>query len=127
MNKPIYLYITPFFPSTEKGWGGYCLDAAKAIARDGRYDVRVMVIGEGDDYEWAGVKVSRFRRVIAPSGTIPFVLEGFNNRIFRRKWKSMGIDLRNVSVCHANTLDCGHYAAFFKRLNPNAKTVVQLH
>ena len=127
MVKPIYLYITPFFPSPEKGWGGYCLDAAKAIARDGRYDVRVMVIGEGDDYEWAGVKVSRFRRVIAPSGTIPFVLEGFNNRIFRRKLKSMGIDLRNVSVCHANTLDCGHYAAFFKRLNPNAKTVIQLH
>lgn len=127
MVKPIYLYITPFFPSPQKGWGGYCFDAAKAIARDGRYDVRVMVIGEGDDYEWAGVKVSRFRRVIAPSGTIPFVLEVFNNRIFRRKLKSMGIDLRDVAVCHANTLDCGHYAAFFKRLNPNAKTVIQMH
>ena len=127
MVKPIYLYITPFFPSPQKGWGGYCFDAAKAIARDGRYDVRVMVIGEGDDYEWVGVKVSRFRRLIAPSGTIPFVLEVFNNRIFRRKLKSMGIDLRDVAVCHANTLDCGHYAAFFKRLNPNAKTVIQMH
>ena len=127
MAKPIYLYITPFFPSPGNWRGGYCLDAAKAIARDGRYDVRVMVAGKGEDYEWDGVKVSRFRRVTAPSGTIPFVLEGFNNRIFRCKVKSMGIDPCDVAVCHANTLDCGHYAAFFKRLNPNAKTVIQLH
>ena len=127
MAKPIYLYITPFFPSPGNWRGGYCLDAAKAIARDGRYDVRVMVAGKGDDYEWDGMKVSRFRRVTAPSGTIPFVLEGLNNRIFRCKLKSMGIDSCDVAVCHANTLDCGHYAAFFKRLNPCAKTIVQMH
>ena len=127
MNKPIYLYITPFFPAPGNWRGGYCLDAAKSIAHDGRYDVRVMVVGKGDDYEWDGMKVSRFRRVTAPSGTIPFVLEGLNNRIFRRKVKSIGIDPCDVAVCHTNTLDCGHYAAFFKRLNPCAKTIVQMH
>ena len=127
MLKPIYLYITPFFPSPEHWRGGYCLDAAKAIARDGRYDVRVMVVGKGDDYEWDGVKVSRFRRIIAPSGIFTFILEGFNNRIFLRKLRAMEINLGDVAVCHANTLDCGHYAAFFKRLNPAAKAVVQMH
>ena len=127
MNKPIYLYITPFFPSPEHWRGGYCLDAAKAIARDGRYDVRVMVTGKGVDYEWDGVTVFRFRRIIAPSGIIPFILTGLNNVIFRRKLKEMGVDPRNVTVCHANTLDFGHYAAFFKRLNSKAKTIIQLH
>ena len=127
MTAPIYLYITPFFPSPEKWWGGYCLDAAKAIARDGRYDVRVMVVGKGGDYEWDGIKVARFRRLIAPSGVVPFFLEGLNNRIFLSKLKKMGVNPRNVAVCHANTLDCGHYAAYFKRLNPDAKTVIQMH
>ena len=127
MVKPIYLYITPFFPSPERWWGGYCLDAAKAIEWDGRYDVRIMVVGRGGDYEWDGVRVSRFMRINAPSGIFPFFLEGINNRFFLRKLKAMGIDPRDVAVCHANTLGCGHYAAFFKRLNPNAKSVIQLH
>ena len=127
MSKPVYLYITPFFPSPESWRGGYCLDAVKAIINDGRYDVRIMVVGKGGDYEWDGVKVSRFMRVNAPSGIFPFFLEGINNRFFLRKLKPMGIDPRDVAVCHANTLGCGHYAAFFKRLNPNAKSVIQLH
>ena len=127
MDKPLYIYITPFFPSQEKWWGGYCLDAVKAISRDGRYDVRVMVTGNGRDYEWDGVAVACFRRVTAPAGIVPFVLEGYNNRLFLRKLKVMGIDPRDVAVCHANTLACGHYAAFFNRINPKAKTIIQMH
>ena len=127
MSKPVYLYITPFFPSPESWRGGFCFDAVKAIIRDGRYDVRIMVVGKGGDYEWDGVKVSRFMHVNAPSGIFPFFLEGINNRFFLRKLKAMGIDPRDVAVCHANTLGCGHYAAFFKRHNPNAKSVIQLH
>ena len=127
MKKPIYLYITPYFPSPDKWWGGYCLDAAKAIVRDGRYEVRVMVVGNGEDYEWDGLSVSRFRRVMAPCGLIPFFVNCVNNRYFLRKLGVMGINPRDVAVCHANTLVYGHYAAFFKRLNPAAKTVIQMH
>jgi glycosyltransferase involved in cell wall biosynthesis len=127
MIKPIYLYITPFFPSPKSWRGGYCFDAVKAIIRDGRYDVRIMVVGKGADYEWDGVKVSRFHRISAPSGIFPFVLEGLNNWVFVRKLKILGIKPQDVAVCHVNTLDCGQYAAFFKRINPLAKSIIQLH
>ena len=43
--KRIYLFVTPFFPSPESWRGGYCLDAAQALIRDGRFDVRVFVPG----------------------------------------------------------------------------------
>lgn len=42
-SKPIYLYITPFFPSSRTWQGGFCLDAVRAIRADGRYEVVVMV------------------------------------------------------------------------------------
>lgn len=126
-QKPIYLYVTPFFPSSESWRGGYCLDAVKAIIHDGRYDVRIMVVGKGDDYEWDSLTVSRLRRVDAPSGIFPFLLEGLNNRILLRKLEALGINPQDVAVCHSNTLGCGHYAVFIKRINPLAKSIIQLH
>ncbi len=127
MRKPVYLYITPFFPSPESWRGGYCQDAAKALVRDGRFDVRVIVPGRGDDYEWDGVKVLRMQQLSVPCGLVPFALDWWNNRIFKSRLMKAGIQPSDVAVCHANTLGCGHYAAFFKRLNPSAKAVVQLH
>ena len=127
MKKPVYLYVTPFFPSQNSWRGGYCLDAAKAIARDGRYDVCVMVTGDGDDYEWDGIRVARFRRLNAPSGVIPFLLNWLNNRLFKKKLDELGIITSKVSVCHVNTLAFGQYAAYFKRLNPNTNAIIQLH
>lgn len=127
MNKPIYLYITPFFPSPESWRGGYCLDAAKALMRDGRYDVRVMVTGKGGDYEWDGIKVYRFKKLGLPCGVAPFLVNWLNNRRFKRKLREMGIRPEEVAVCHANTLGFTHYAAYFKGFNPKAKTVVQMH
>ena len=127
MSKPIYIYLTPFFPSPESWRGGYCLDAAKALIRDGRYDVRVMVPDRGDDYEWDGVKVYRFRRIVAPSGTVPFLLFWINNWFLRRKLKREGILAERVSVFHANTLNLGHYSACMKKLNPSCRTIIQFH
>jgi glycosyltransferase involved in cell wall biosynthesis len=127
MNKPIYLYITPFFPSPKSWRGGYCLDAVKAIIRDGRYDVRVMVIGNDSDYIWDDINIACFRKVNAPSGVIPFLFKWINNNLFIQKIKSMSIDFSNVAVCHVNTLDCGHYASCFKKINPQTKTIIQMH
>ena len=126
-NKPIYLYITPFFPSPESWRGGYCLDAVKAIINDGRYDVRVFVSGNGDDYEWDGVKVLRFRRITAPSGILPFLFCGINNWFFKRKLKQAGINIENVSVCHSNTIVFGHYSSWMKKQNKLSKAIVQFH
>lgn len=127
MSKPIYLYITPFFPSPESWRGGYCLDAVKAIIRDGRYDVRVIACGPGHDYEWDGVLVYRLKRVIAPFGLFPFLLDYLNNHFLKRLLDRIGVSGEDVGVCHANTLGFAHYAAFFKRISPHAKTIVQFH
>lgn len=126
-QKPIYLYITPFFPSPESWRGGYCLDAVKAIMRDGRYDVRVIAEGTGDNYEWDGIKVHRMRRLVAPCGLVPFLLAPINNLLFRRTLKRMGIKPDDVAVCHANTTEFGHYAAWFKRMNRSATAIIQMH
>ena len=127
MDKPVYLYITPFFPSPESWRGGFCLDAVKALVRDGRYDVRVLTIGRGGDYEWDGVKVLRMRRLVVPCGLAPFLFAPVNNFIFRRKLRDAGIDSSKVAVCHVNTFVFGHYAAYFKRLSKSAKAIVQIH
>ncbi len=127
MDKPVYLYVTPYFPSPESWRGGFCLDAAKALIRDGRYDVRVLTTGKGGDYEWDGIKVLRMKRLVALCGLLPFLLAPVNNLIFRRKLRDAGIDVSKVAVCHVNTFVFGHYAAYFKRLGKSAKTVVQIH
>ena len=127
MGKQIYLYITPFFPSPESWRGGYCFDAVKALMRDGRYDVRVMVPGRGNDYEWDGIKIYRFKKIGLPCGVAPFLVRPYNNRQFRLKLKEIGIRPEEVAVCHTNTLGFAQYAAYFKRLNPVAKTLMQTH
>ena len=127
MTKPIYLYITPFFPSPESWRGGYCLDAVKAIIRDGRYDVRVIACGDGHDYEWDGVLVYRLKRVIAPFGLFPFLLDYLNNHFLKRLLDRIGVLVADVGVCHVNTLGLAHYAVFFKRINSCAKTIIQFH
>lgn len=126
-QRPVYLYLTPFFPSPTSWRGGYCLDAVKAIAKDGRYDVRVIVPGRGDDYEWDGVHVYRMRRYIAPCGLFPFILAPLNDYLFRHLLKRIGVVPADVAVCHANTLDFGHYASHFKNLNRKTTTLIQLH
>lgn len=127
MSDRVYLYITPFFPSPTTWRGGYCLDAAKALIRDGRFDVRVITFGGGADYEWDGVKVASVRRIVAPSGIFPFWINVINNWLLKKKLKSIGIRLSDVYVCHANTLNCGNYAAYLKSHNPRLKSIIQMH
>ena len=40
--KPIYLVITPFFPTVESFRGPYVYDQVKVLERDGRYRVVVL-------------------------------------------------------------------------------------
>ena len=83
--KPIYLFVTPFFPSPESWRGGFCLDAAQALIRDGRFNVRVFVPGTGPDYEVEGVRVYRFPRTILRGELAPFLVDGRNARAFVRR------------------------------------------
>ena len=44
-DKSIYLVVTAFFPSVESFRGPYVYDQVKAIMKDGRYQVVVMMPG----------------------------------------------------------------------------------
>lgn len=127
MNLPVYLYITPFFPSADDWRGGYCYDAVKALQRLGKYDVRVLKPGAGLDYEYGGVKVCQFASYQLPCGLLPFLNYRRNVRSFVRKLAEIGIAASQVKVCHCHVLECAPYAVAFKRLNPDALTLLHHH
>lgn len=125
-KKPIYLYVTPFFPSTSHWQGGFCYDAVKAIMNDGRYEVVVIATGSAsEDYEYNGVKVYSLRRLKLPYDCAPFLFTWLNGWLLRRKLASVGVDVRDIAVCHANMQP--EYAYAIKCANPTSKAIWQTH
>ena len=128
--KPIYLYITPFFPSFTSWQGGFCMDAVKALQRDGRYEVFVLSAEyRGGDYEINGVKVYYLpRRKLGASEYFEWFFVGWNNRLFVGKLRQIGLDLGKIAVCHIH--DYNHYVQYalaLKRINPSCITLVHHH
>lgn len=125
-----YLYITPFFPSDRSWRGGFCLDAVKALKRDGRYNVIVMTATEcGGDYEYQGVKVYQIPRIrLGASEYFEALLEPANNFLFLKKLQSIGVRLSDVAVCHVH--DYEHYIPYamaIKTRNSHVLTLVHHH
>ncbi len=125
--KRVYLFVTPYFPSPDSWRGGYCLDAAQALIRDGRYDVHVFVPGSGADYEVEGVRVHRFPHKVLPCELAPFLVAGRNVRAFMRRVEEVGIEWNDVDVCHVHTVEFAPYARAAKRINPQVLSVLQHH
>jgi glycosyltransferase involved in cell wall biosynthesis len=125
-NKPIYLYVTPFFPSALHWQGGFCYDAVRALIHDARYDVRILLTGSSDhDYDYHDVRVHCVRRLKFPLDCAPFFLVRLNGWLFKRKLRKLGIDIGRVSVCHSNVNP--EYSFVVKRENPKAKVLWQTH
>ena len=127
MNKPIYIVVTPFFPSPATWRGAYCYDFVKALMRTVKYDVRVFVPGKGADYDYQGVHVYRFPVKHLPSNIFPFLFKRWNQRSFINKVKSLGIDVQNVAVCHGHTTGFSIYPLAIKRENPKCLTLLHHH
>ena len=125
--KPVYLYVTPFFPTPTSWRGSFCLDFVRSLERTGLYDVRVFVPGCGRDYEVGGVKVHRFPTWQLPSAIFPFLFNFHNAKCFLDSVRRAGIDLANVAVCHANTAACGPYALAVRRAAPACRTLLHHH
>ena len=125
--KPIYLVVTPFFPSPECWRGAYCYDFVKALMRTGKYDVRVFVPGNGPDYDYQGVHVYRFPVKMLPSNIFPFFFAKWNQRSFIKKVKSVGIDVKNVAVCHGHTANFSIYPLAIKSKNSKCLTLLHHH
>lgn len=125
-KRPIYLYITPFFPSASRWQGGFCYDAVRALMHGGRYEVRVFLTGKTkDDYDYNGIRVHCVRRLKFPLDCAPFLFARLNGWLFKRKLKSLGIDIANVAVCHSNMEP--EYSFAIKLANPKAKVLWQTH
>lgn len=124
----IYLYITPFFPSTDSWRGAYCLDFVKAL-RVARPNMRVEVFvpGEGENYEVGGVRVHRFKVRYLPSNILPFLFRRNNEMSFLRAVENAGLCVKDVVVCHGNTANFAIYPLALKRLNRQTKTLLHHH
>lgn len=125
--RPIYIVVTPFFPSPETWRGAYCYDFVKALMRTGKYDVRVFVPGNGSDYDYQGVHVYRFPVKYLPSNIFPFLFKRWNQQLFLKKVKSLGIDIQNVAVCHGHTANFSIYPLALKCENPKCLTLLHHH
>lgn len=126
-RKPIYLLVTPFFPSPESWRGAYCYDFVQALRRLGQYDVRVFTPGEGEDYTYQDVKVCRFRTWQLPSAVFPLLFAKRNVKSFFSKLEACGIEPRDIAVCHGHTASFGVYPDALCRVNPRCLSVLHHH
>lgn len=127
INLPIYIIVTSFFPAPDCWRGAYCYDFVRALMNTGRYDVRVFVPGRGEDYDYQGVHVYRFREKMLPSATFPFLFSRWNQRTFLKKIVSIGIDCSKIAVCHGHTAFLGIYPLAVKKCNPHCLTLLHHH
>ncbi len=126
-ERPIYLIVTPFFPSADCVYGSYCYDFARALMREGTYDVRVFVPGRGADYDYQGVHVYRFPITVLPSAVFPFLFARRNKRAFLAKLEAVGIPLQRVAICHGHTAVFGIYPLAVREKNPQCLTLLHHH
>lgn len=136
MDKPIYLFVTPFFPSPTVWRGAYCLDFVKALMRLNRFRVVVLKEGSGEDYVIDGVRVHTFRARRFPSNIFPNFFVRHNQKSFMKKVEAILVSTFNlqpstcfgkVEICHGNTVNYGIYPLAIKRKNPMSKTLLHHH
>ena len=128
----VYLVITPFFPEPDNFRGPYVLDQVKAIQRVSDY--RVVVIKpypfwkKSSDYEIDGIKVYR-----CPSWSLPSNIwqnklsDYFSSKSLKAKLNEIGVDIKDIAVCHTHVASLGFYALSIKKSNSDSLSVVQHH
>lgn len=127
MGKPIYIVVTPFFPSPTNWRGAYCYDFVVALMKTGVYDVRVFVPGNGEDYTIGSVRVHRFPIRQLPSNIFPFLFAGRNQKSFINAVRKTGIKIEDVAVCHGHTANFAIYPMIIKKYNSKCVTLLHHH
>lgn len=130
-NKPIYICVTPFFPTPSAWQGAYVLDQVKAIQRNSEYEVvvfRTLPLGSKPyTYEVDGVTVHAIAPLLMPSYILNGATEGIVGHMFVRTLKKLGIDPMRVAYVHCHTTSHSAFGLGVKRVNPDAKVLVQFH
>lgn len=129
--KPIYLVVTPFFPSPTRWQGAYVLDQVKAISRNSDYEVVVIRPQSSkfdtEEYEVDGIKVHRFSIISTPSYFFNGIFNKENSRRFMNFVKKLGIDSSRIKYVHTHTGPYAVYGLALKKMAPQAKVLVQHH
>lgn len=126
-QRPVYLYITPFFPREGLHYGSYSYDFIIELKRQSEYDVQVFVPGDGLDYVYKGIIVHTFVTHQLPSAIFPLLFARWNVYSFCQKLINLGIDIADVKVCHANTVQFAIYPLAIKKRNLSIKTLLHHH
>lgn len=131
MTKPIYLVVTPFFPSKEAVYGSYIYDQVKAISRNSDYEVLVFrptsMRSKQSFYEYNGIKVFLFPSLFMPSYFFNGLTNSFNGRSFMAALEKNGIHIDDIAVVHCHTASFACYATSIKKVRHQVKTVQQYH
>lgn len=127
MKKPIYLIVTPYFPSPSSWRGAYCYDFARALQTFGHYDVCVLRPGNEADYIYGGIPVYYFKQKRLPSAAFPFLFTRTNRVRLLQKLTAIGIAPKDVAICHAHTALLSDYALTLKAANPNCLALLHHH
>ena len=127
MTKPVYLYVTPFFPGPDTWRGAYCYDFVKALSSLNRFRVEVFKPGDGSDYEIDGLKVHTFKTLEMPSNIFPFLTSNYNQRSFLSAVREVRIGFDDIVVCHGNSVECSIYPLAIKHQNRKCKTLLHHH
>lgn len=126
-----YICVTPFFPTPDRWQGAYVLDQVKAIQRNSDYEVIVFkTCGLGDrqsDYVIDGIKVHAICPLLMPSYVLNGLTEGIVGRNFVSTLNKLGIDTGRVAFVHCHTASHAAFGFGVKRVNPEAKVLLQFH
>lgn len=129
--KPVYLVVTPFFPSVQSFRGPYVYDQVKAIMRDGRYRVIVMMpdfwMHKTGEYEYDGIYVYRFVQYDLPTNAWPGAGDNFSLRSFDKALKRINVKYEDIAIVHSHVTSLAKYANYVKSKNPVTKTILQHH
>ena len=129
--KPIYLVVTPFFPTPDSFRGPYVLDQVKAIERTGRYRIVVFkpcgLWRRKNPYEYDGISVHYVPSFFTPSYLFNGFGGGLNGRNLIKQLRILGISHSNIAVVHVHTASFACYATALKKANKHIKTVIQYH
>ena len=128
----VYLVVTPFFPEPDNFRGPYVLDQVKSLQRVSDYKVIVVkpypFWKKSPDYEIDGIQVYR-----CPSWNLPTNLwqnklsDYLSAQSLKTKLKEVGVDIKDIAVCHTHVASLGFYALAIKKSNPSCVAVVQHH
>lgn len=130
-NKPIYLVVTPFFPSEKSFRGPFIYDQVQAIANNSTMEVVVFMpsrsVEKQDKYEYGGIEVYLFKIRETPSYFFNGIFNKRNARSFLARIKQCGIDVTNIVAVHCHTAPFGIYGLALKNENPYIKVLLQHH